>query len=177
MKPAVATYQVEWELFQLMRAMDEWPQRVLEVGCYEGGTLWEWMQHSTTVVAVDDACRNAGEWQEWADTAGCELNTIQGDSRHPDIIQAARGHGPYDFVFIDADHTYEACKADVDNYGTMIADGGILALHDILPRPGYGVSRVWAELKAIRGVRYVEIAKNGTEPGNEGPCGIGVLWV
>ena len=151
---------------------------MLEVGCWKGGTLWHWLQQpDTEVTAVDDQMRESEDWQDWALEAGSTLHQIQGDSRHPDIIEAAREHGPYDFVFIDGDHSYEAVRADVDSYGVMVAPGGVLVLHDILPRPGYGVAQVWAELKAIEGVRYMEIAKNATEPGNEGPCGIGIVWV
>jgi cephalosporin hydroxylase len=175
----VETFQVTWELDQLLAIYERLaPAHVLEVGCWKGGTLWHWLQQpDTDVVAVDDQMRESDDWQDWALEAGSTLHQIQGDSRHPDIIEAAREHGPYDFVFIDGDHSYEAVRADVDNYGTMVADGGVLVLHDILPRPGYGVSRVWSELKSIAGIRYMEIAVNGTAPGNEGPCGIGVLWV
>lgn len=174
----VETYQVQWELDLLVGIVSVLkPHRILEVGSYRGGTLWHWLQKADVVVAIDDAMRNADEWHEWADAAPTELHAIQGDSRHSTIVEMARELGPYDFVFIDGDHTYEAIRSDVDSYGGMLADGGVLALHDILPRPGYGVSEVWAEIKAAPGVRYIEIAKNATEPGNEGPCGIGVLWV
>jgi predicted O-methyltransferase YrrM len=173
---APVAYQVEWEFDQLMNVL-ELPQRILEVGCYEGGTLWHWLRMAKRVVAVDDLTRNADEWQEWADETGCDLHIKRGDSHDRTIIEDVRDLGPYDLVFIDADHTYQACRADVDHYGTMLTEGGVLVLHDILPRPNYGVSQVWAELKSIPGVRYMEIAKNDTEPGNEGPCGIGLLWV
>lgn len=174
----VETYQVQWELDLLVgivRVLK--PTRILEVGSYRGGTLWHWLRNADVVVAVDDAMRNADEWREWAESEDAELHTIQGDSRHTTIVEMARDLGPYDFVFIDGDHSYQAVRSDVDSYGGMLADGGVLALHDILPRPGYGVSEVWAEIKATPGVRYIEIAKNAVEPGNEGPCGIGVVWM
>jgi predicted O-methyltransferase YrrM len=174
----VETFQVTWELDHLVRVVaDGRPHRILEVGCWRGGTLWHWLRQADVVVAVDDAMRNVEDWREWADAEPTELHTIQGDSQHSAIVELAREHGPYDFVFIDANHSYEAVRADVDNYGGMLADGGAIALHDILPRPGYGVSRVWAEIKAMEGARYMEIAKNAVEPGNEGPCGIGIVWL
>lgn len=171
----VAMYQVQWEFDQLL-ALVGTPERVLEVGCYEGGTLKHWIERADKVVAVDDVCRNVVEWIGWANGT-CDLTWFCGDSTSEAVVSDVERHGPYDLVFIDADHSLDAVRADVDNYGTMIAPGGMLVLHDILPRPGYGVSEVWAELKATDGVRYVEIAKNATEPGNDGPCGIGVLWV
>lgn len=36
-----------------------------------------------------------------------------------------------DFVFIDADHTYEGCKRDIEDWACKIRPGGILSGHDI----------------------------------------------
>lgn len=36
-----------------------------------------------------------------------------------------------DFVFIDANHTYEYVKADIENYKAIMKPGGVLAGHDI----------------------------------------------
>lgn len=171
----VAMYQVQWEFDQLLQLVGN-PERVLEVGCYEGGTLKHWIERADKVVAVDDVCRNLVEWISWANGT-CDFTWFCGDSTSEAVVSDVGLHGPYDMVFIDADHSMDAVRADVENYGKMIAPGGMLVLHDILPRPGYGVSEVWAELKAAEGARYVEIAKNATEPGNDGPCGIGVLWM
>jgi hypothetical protein len=57
-----------------------------------------------------------------------------------------------------------------------VASGGVIAFHDILPRIGYGVSDVWAEIKFTLGARTMEICQNEVMPGNEGRCGIGILW-
>lgn len=50
-------------------------------------------------------------------------------------VQAARyllgEHGPaFDFVFIDADHSYPGCRDDIEAYRGLIAPGGTLAGHD-----------------------------------------------
>lgn len=178
-KPSVATYQVPWEFDHLLDLVADEVQSgtVLEVGCYEGGTLWHWLQTAAVVVAVDDEMREYHGWHAWADEVPAELHTIKGSSHDQDIIRRAEELGPYDFIFIDADHTYEAVVEDYIQYAPMLAPGGCIAFHDILPRANYGVADVWAAVKATDGVRYVEIAKNATEPGNEGPCGIGVAWL
>jgi hypothetical protein len=35
-----------------------------------------------------------------------------------------------DFLFIDANHSYDAIKADWDSWAPKVVDGGIIALHD-----------------------------------------------
>jgi predicted O-methyltransferase YrrM len=178
MKPSVETYQATWELDILVAIVGKLkPRRVLEVGCWKGGTLWHWLQVAEVVVAVDDQMRNVGDWFVWAAESGAELFPVHGQSQNADTIEEVDEHGPYDFVFIDGDHTYEAVFDDWKAYGPMVAADGCIAFHDILPRPNYGVSDVWAQVKDIEGVQYIEIAQNKVEPGNEGRCGIGVAWL
>jgi predicted O-methyltransferase YrrM len=175
----VETYQVPWELEHLLSLVTQTikPGRVLEIGSFEGGTLWHWMQQADMVVSVDDQMRRRDDWQKWADDADVELHTIQGDSQHPAFVEAASEHGPYDMVFIDGDHTHAAVRADFMNYSPMIAEGGCVVFHDILQRPGYGVNEVWEGVKAECGVRWIEIGQRDVEAGNEGPCGIGIAWL
>lgn len=37
---------------------------------------------------------------------------------------------PFRFVFIDAGHTYEDCKADVEAWSRLVEPGGVMAFHD-----------------------------------------------
>jgi hypothetical protein len=39
--------------------------------------------------------------------------------------------GSLDFVFIDAEHTYEGCREDIDAWLVKLKDGGLLSGHDI----------------------------------------------
>lgn len=39
--------------------------------------------------------------------------------------------GSLDFVFIDADHTYEGCKQDLEDWAPKVRRGGVIAGHDI----------------------------------------------
>lgn len=174
MSTPVETFQVDWELRHLLETFEILrPRRILEVGAWHGGTLWHWLRWADHVVVVDDEMRKADEWQQWADDGLAELYLLQGDSRDPELVAKAQELGPYDFVFIDGDHRYEAVRADWANFSPMAR---VVAFHDILPRPGYGVSELWSEVKATPGARYMEICQNETLPGNEGPCGIGILW-
>jgi len=177
-KPAVETFQAEFELDQLVALFERLaPSRVLEIGCWHGGTLWHWLQQpDATVVAIDDQMRASDDWEGWALEAGSTLHALHGSSHDAAVIEAAAELGPYEFVFIDADHTYQAVKADWENYRPLAAAGGLVAFHDVVERPGYGVSELWGEIKAETGARWMEIGQT-VEPANESRCGIGVVWV
>lgn len=178
MKPDIETFQNEWELEELVRIFDyHGPAKVLEIGAWHGGTLWHWLHNSDGVVVIDDGMRRAHDWEHWAEELGTELVLIKGSSQAPDAIWAAGELAPYDFLFIDGDHTYESVREDWHNYSPMVREGGIIALHDILPRPGYGVSRLWEQITSLDGVRYMTICQNEVMPGNEGRCGIGIVFV
>lgn len=175
-KPNVETFQTPFELdrmLELFRARR--PERVLEIGSWQGGTLWHWLE-APHVVAIDDAMRMAGAWENWAQEAGSDLTLLHGLSQDDAIIGAARELGPYGFVLIDGDHTYPAVKADWENYRTMVEPGGIVLFHDIFERPGYGVSDVWAEIKSEIGAQTVEITETST-PDDPRWGGLGCVWL
>lgn len=167
------TYQNPWELEQFLSIVYGLaPRRILEIGAMYGGTLAHWLDIAYEVVVVDDQMRAADEWRAWASEADCELHLLQGDSRDPEIIAQAAELGPYDLVFLDGDHSYEAVSSDFENY-----PGAVVALHDIFPRPGYGVSALWDEIKNRPGARWVEICHDEIVADMEGRCGVGVVWM
>jgi hypothetical protein len=89
-------------------------------------------------------------WKGWGEIWGIEVVPIEGDSGDGRIVELVRSYGPYDFIFIDGDHSYDAVRKYWLNYGPMVADGGIVVFHDILPHvrlPSVEVWRLWAELK------------------------------
>lgn len=51
--------------------------------------------------------------------------------RKPSLEAAAEFEdGSLDFVFIDADHSYEGCKADIEAWAPKVRSGGLIAGHD-----------------------------------------------
>ena len=173
-RPAdIEAYQNTWELDQMLAVVERLqPRRVLEVGTMWGGTLWHWLQFADIVVSVDDEMRRAEDWAQWADEADAELVLLQGMSQDPALIEQARELGPYDFIFIDADHRYDSVKADWENYRGMIAEDGIFAFHDTqhIGDPSYGVERLWNEITAEPDARWLHIVMTHH-------CGIGLLWL
>jgi predicted O-methyltransferase YrrM len=48
-------------------------------------------------------------------------------------VEAAASFGrPVDFLFVDADHSYEAVRADIEAWFPLLAPGAVAAFHDVL---------------------------------------------
>ena len=140
------------------------PEQVLEIGTARGGTLYLWTQAASddaVIVSVDLPKGDFGGaypiekmpfYQEFARNNQA-LHLLREDSHDPMTIAKVKtlfARGKIDFAFIDGDHTYEGVKADFENYGPLVRPGGLIAFHDILPRPdmpSIQVDKFWAELK------------------------------
>jgi predicted O-methyltransferase YrrM len=53
-------------------------------------------------------------------------------------VNAARsvpliGHRSFDFVFLDALHTYEGLRGEWESWSPLVATGGVIAIHDSRP--------------------------------------------
>lgn len=75
--------------------------------------------------------------------------------RMPSVEAAAAvPDGSLDFVFIDADHTYEGVRADIAAWAGKVRKGGVVAGHDYASEhegTSYGVSRAVDEWIAATG--------------------------
>jgi len=150
------------------------PRRVLEVGTYHGGTLYHWLQNAqpgAVIVSVDHHIHadNRDLYRDWT-IPDVELHVISGDSTDPHTAELAAQHGPYDWIFIDADHHLISVTADWRNYQPLAAPGGLVALHDITETsdPSIDVAPLWAHLTATHHTTEI------TEPGG---YGIGIVHI
>jgi predicted O-methyltransferase YrrM len=165
------------------------PQRVLEIGTARGGTLWAWCRvaaPSATIVSVDlpggpfGGTAHDGSLVRTFAGPRQKLELLAGDSHAPGIeaeVRALLG-GPVDFLFIDGDHSYDGVRADYDTYAPLVRDGGLIALHDIVPGPAEHVGEVprfWRDLGHRDGVREIvdDIGSGGSEV--PGCYGIGLV--
>lgn len=169
------TLQHSWEFEQLFAIWESLePTATLEIGCWDGGTLTRWMRGGR-VVAIDDVCRFADVWQQRADDSETDLHILKGNSHDPEVTERAADLGPFDLIFIDADHSYDAVVQDWADYRPLVRPGGCVAFHDIRrsdTRPDLEVHKLWDELKATPGALTVEIMHTLEDWG-----GIGVIWV
>lgn len=99
--------------------------------------------------------------------AGFEVHRVQGSSHDQMAIGYAKSIAPFDFGFIDGDHTTEGARWDFEVYAPLCS---MVALHDInLPQ----IKPVWAEIKGQHVGRVLEfIAPDSIRRGD---MGIGLL--
>lgn len=66
---------------------------------------------------------------------------------------------PIDVLYLDADHTYEGCKADYDLYSPFVVSGGLVIFDDYIQEnnPANGVKKVVDEAKGLE-ILYTGIA-------------------
>ena len=131
-----------------------------EIGVAEGRyskEICEWGAPKVYLVdrwmSVPTQSGDASSSQKWHDNnfAGCQANVagynvefLRGDSvemadRVPD--------GSLSLVYVDADHSYEGVKRDIEAWFPKLMVGGIFAFHDYLS-PAYGVKRAVEEFCA-----------------------------
>lgn len=87
----------------------------------------------------------------------CEVVSKYGNKakilRKPSIEAAKEiSDASLDFVFIDADHSYEGCKADIAAWVPKLKPGGLLSGHDYnnIEYPCFGVNQAVEEFSAER---------------------------
>lgn len=158
----------------------------LEIGSKHGGSLWRVatsLPSGSRIVSIDlpqgdlsfkhsepnlRACVDALKQK------GYDAHLFLSDSTDRKTVDAVRALGPFDLVFIDANHTEPYVWADWHNYGQM---SDLIAFHDIgwkqRPNPDskkmpIDVPRVWAALKER--FRHEEIINCVQDNG------IGILW-
>jgi predicted O-methyltransferase YrrM len=165
---------------------------VVEIGTARGGTFAAWCQLAqpdAVLVSIDLPGGAHGGGYSEQDAAhfaarakpAQSLHFLRADSHAPETkaeLVALLAGRPVDFLMIDGDHTYEGVACDYEMYGPLVAPGGVIAFHDILPHPQVPDCQVdcfWAELRATR--EHREFTDPADERGWGQWGGIGVLLV
>jgi predicted O-methyltransferase YrrM len=182
--------QVQAELAGLIRLVnDHKPKTVLEIGTARGGTLCllcRFASPEARIVSVDlPYARNGGGYPHWKEPyfyrfaqRRQRLHLLRADSHSAETIAEAgrlAGERGFDFILIDGDHSYGGVRHDFLSYRPMLAPGGLLALHDVLPNdsdPSIEVNRFWRELEADPLLATATIVADPAQR----KCGIGLVY-
>ncbi len=165
--------------FLLETIQGEHCTRLLEIGSKFGRMLLRWdavLPRGARVCAIDLpggpwGLKNSYKWllaaSDHLKTRGLDVHIHLGNSHEEEAIEWAMKLGPYDLVFIDADHKYESVQKDWENYSPMTR---MVAFHDISPLVCKGqVAKFYAEI--TEDLHHKELIENDTTPG------IGIVWI
>jgi cephalosporin hydroxylase len=144
-----ALLQVPNELIPFMEFLDkEKPKNFLELGICQGATFYIWctiMEPGGIKLGID---LPNGPWgapytrtekeieaskhifQTIAPNCHVRFDNTQSEESVTWVSEKLNGQ-QLDFLFIDADHTYEGAKADYEKYSKFVRKGGAIVLHDI----------------------------------------------
>ena len=144
---------------------------ILEIGSCHGNSLLLFarvLAPGARIRSIDIG--DGTDWREGVNTAkdlkftiyalrdrGFDADATFADSKSDRAIAWAKNWAPYDFVFIDGDHSYDGVKADWLNYGPMAP---LVGFHDIAYQPRE-VKRLWAEIKATHDTEEIVRSRMG----------------
>ena len=139
-----------WEIEFLFTVARRARTGILEIGRYNGGSTFvlSCANPDVPIHSIDIAPQNDELLRQLfrEHAVGANVSLIVGNSaeRHASV-------GPLDLLFIDGDHSYDACMADIRTWYDAVAPGGMLAFHDSYDTPEYGVQSAILDLLAEKG--------------------------
>ncbi|HET6250095.1 MAG TPA: class I SAM-dependent methyltransferase [Tepidisphaeraceae bacterium] len=140
------------------------PTIVCEIGTRSCGTSFMLSQavgSVKTFIGLDLYVSNWSQFRAFA-RSGQEISALTGSSYADETVARVKqilSGRPIDVLFIDGDHSYAGAKKDFLLYSPFVREGGLIALHDIVPDhrarlgkttgPYVGdVPRLWRDIKA-----------------------------
>ena len=180
--------QISGEILALLKLLEHTPPRtVLEIGTYRGGTFFLFSRVAAPdalLISLDLPPDGSGlGYPPWRASLfrsfareQQKIELVLANSHEEGTVKQIEkllGNRPLDFLFIDADHTYEGVKHDYELYAPLVRRGGLIGFHDIVPHEvaPRGVPEFWQELK--NGRRITEYVASRQQSG----FGIGVVHV
>ena len=133
-------------------------KRFLEVGFASGinNTIFNKFFDFDEVVGVDIVGIGTNGDNLVANLMHKNLTLVCGDSTSKRVLNIVDSFGLFDFIFIDANHTYEYVKKDFENYIKMLDKDGVIGFHDIDNPDWPGINKFWNELKETEKYEQVE---------------------
>jgi len=201
----VEAVQLRNEIKELTELVDDHnPETIMEIGTLRGGTFYIWSRYVDSaehLISVDLPGKGIKKMRdkllkEFAPSK--EVDVIRGSSHSDKTLEEVEEKvEKVDFLLIDGDHSYEGVKEDFEMYKDLVAEGGIIAFHDIVPHasnrkeykerlrsndeieekhvavgsPNWGVAEFWDEIE-----EDYETQEFIAHPDQQGK-GIGVIYV
>ena len=170
--------QVESELLRFVEIVcARRPRTIVEIGTARGETAFLLARAGAPdahIVCVDLPAGPFGgvsipnRARLWASFAVDQqtVTLLERDSHDPRTAEiVGQMVGSIDVLFIDGDHSYEGVAEDFRMYVPMVAPGGLIALHDIVPGPPEAVGGVPDFWREARGEVFDEIVADPTQGG------------
>lgn len=139
------------------------PMRILEVGTWLGGTAiamsdamigtcvhcvdtWEGSPTDCTGECAKEAGGADAVFEEFKKRIGQRLDKTIFPWRKSSLEAAAMEWQPFDIIFIDAEHTYEAAKSDILAWWKHLREDGVMIGHDYETSGCMGVTKAVKEV-------------------------------
>src|SRR6185312_12547400 len=186
----IEPFQRRDEIQKLLHILDiNKPKTVLEIGTANGGTLFLFCKIAApdaTIISIDLPNGPFGGkfYPRWKTPVyksfgqeNQDVHLLRNDSHDMETLNQVKsilGKKQVDFLFIDGDHTYEGVKKDFEMYSPLVAEGGMIAFHDINTGTPDNVGdspRFWKEIKSH--YPHIEIIDFKLDNG----YGIGIIFV
>jgi predicted O-methyltransferase YrrM len=119
-----------WEMEYMFIAASRARKGIVEIGRFNGGStfLMSCANGNVPIWSLDIAPQDddllRSNFRKYG--VGGNVDLIIGDSQNTKYPQVKE----FDVLFIDGDHTYEGCMADINNWYPHLAIGGHLLFHD-----------------------------------------------
>ncbi len=163
------------ELFNIVKNLN--PKVICEIGTDRGGTLYLWskvIQPDGLIISIDlprsyRKSLNRFFYSSFFETQ--RIHFLRENSQSAECqmsVQKILNGKKIDFLFIDADHSYEGVKKDFKLYSDFVRKSGLIAFHDILDR--CGVDEFWSEVRPY--YKHMEIIEDCKQQ----CAGIGILF-
>lgn len=128
------------------------PDIIVELGTHAGGSFWGFCEASSNdsiLISIDN--NHAGDSKRIRNFHKNAF-TITGNTQdEKSLIETKKiiNGREIDFLFIDADHTYDGVKNDFEIYSQLVRDHGVIAFHDVyhIHNKGCDVDKFWNEIK------------------------------
>jgi predicted O-methyltransferase YrrM len=119
-----------WEAEYLFLVASLAHEGIVEIGRLHGGStfLLSCANAEVPIWSIDLEPVSDDQLEGWfaQHGVGANVHLLVGDSHWEEFPEI----GELDLVFVDGDHSYEGCRADLDSYFSKLAPGGHVLVHD-----------------------------------------------